>query len=230
MRGPAASPKGAPDAGARVKVCGLTRLADMDAAARAGTAYVGLNFFPKSPRYVTPEQARALALAAPVGLAQVGLFVDPDDEALAAVLAVVPLDMIQLHGHESPRRVAEVKARFGLPVIKALGVADASDLPALDDHGRVADMVLVDAKPPRGAVLPGGNGLTFDWRLVAGRRWPVPWMLAGGLQPGNVAEAMRLTGARQVDVSSGVEAAPGVKDAARIADFCAAAGVRARPE
>lgn len=225
----AAPPFGAPTAGARVKVCGLTRPADVDAAARAGAAYVGLNFFPKSPRYVTPEQARALALAAPVGLAQVGLFVDPDDATLAAVLAVAPLDMIQLHGHETPLRVAEVKARFGLPVIKAVGVADASDLPLLDDHGRVADMLLVDAKPPRDSVLPGGNGLTFDWRLVAGRRWPVPWMLAGGLDAGNVTEAMRLTGARQVDVSSGVEAAPGVKDAARIAAFCAAAGAGGGP-
>lgn len=212
----------------RVKICGMTRAQDVAAAAQVGAAYVGLNFFPKSPRYVTPDQARTLALAAPVGLAQVGLFVDPDDSLLDTVLSVVPLDMIQLHGHETPARVAEVKARYGLPVIKAVGVADAADLPALTDHGRVADMLLVDAKPPRDAVLPGGNGLSFDWRLIAGRRWPVPWMLAGGLNPGNVAEAVALTGARQVDVASGVESAAGVKDAALIAAFCAAAGVTGR--
>jgi phosphoribosylanthranilate isomerase len=130
--------------------------------------------------------------------------------------------MIQLHGDEPPARVSEVRTRFGLPVIKAVGVASAMDLPALDDFGRVADMLLVDAKPPRGAVLPGGNGLAFDWRLIAGRRWPVPWMLAGGLTPDNAADAVRLTGARQVDVSSGVEQAPGVKDPARIVRFAQA--------
>jgi phosphoribosylanthranilate isomerase len=212
----------------RVKICGMTRVQDVAAAAQAGAAYVGLNFFARSPRYVTPEQARALALSAPVGLAQVGLFVDADDALLEHVLSVVPLDMIQLHGHETPARVAQVKARFGLPVIKAVGVADASDLPELTDHGRVADMLLVDAKPPRDSVLPGGNGLTFDWRLIAGRRWPVPWMLAGGLNAGNVAQAVALTGARQVDTASGVESAPGIKDPAMIAGFCAAAGVAGR--
>ena len=188
----------------------------------AGIAYAGLNFFPPSPRFLTPARARAVALAAPPGLARVGLFVDPGDEELAATLDTVPLDMIQLHGHETPARVAEVRARFGLPVIKAVGVADAGDLPALDIHARVADLLLVDAKPPRGAALPGGNGLTFDWRLIAGRRWPVPWLLAGGLNPANVAEAVRLTGARQVDVASGVESAPGVKDAGKVAAFVAA--------
>lgn len=206
----------------RIKVCGLTRPDDMGLLAEAGVAYAGLNFFPPSPRFLTPARARQVALAAPPGMARVGLFVDPGDDLLAATLAEVPLDMIQLHGHEPPARVAQVRARFGLPVIKAVGVADAGDLPALDSHARVADLLLVDAKPPRGAALPGGNGLPFDWRLIARRRWPVPWLLAGGLNPGNVAEAVRLTGARQVDVASGVESAPGVKDAGKVAAFAAA--------
>lgn len=207
----------------RVKICGLTRLADLDAVVSAGAAYVGFNFFPKSPRFLTPAQARALSLAAPPGLARVGLFVDAEDAQIDAVLAETPLDMLQLHGRESPDRMAHLRARHGLPLIKAVGVADAADLPALVEYGRVCDMLLVDAKPPRDAVLPGGNGLAFDWRLIAGRRWPCPWMLAGGLHAGNVAEAIALTGARQVDVASGVESAPGIKDAGKIAAFCAAA-------
>lgn len=210
-------------AGVRVKICGLRRPEDVAAATAAGAAYVGFVFFPPSPRSVAPDQARALALATAPGVAKVGLTVDATDAALEALLAEVPLDILQLHGRESPERVAELRARFGLPVMKAVGVASAVDLPALDLYGRVADMLLVDAKPPPGAVLPGGNGLAFDWRLIAGRRWPVPWMLAGGLTPANVAAAVALTGARQVDVSSGVEAAPGVKDPARIGAFLEAA-------
>jgi len=207
----------------RVKICGLTQPQDIDALVAAGAAYGGLVFFAKSPRAVSLAQARALALAAPAGLARVGLFVDADDAFLDSVLAQVPLDILQLHGHETPERVTALRARYGLPVMKAVGVAGPEDLAALETYGRVADLLLVDAKPPRDAVLPGGNGLAFDWRLIAGRRWPVPWMLAGGLTPGNVAEAIALTGARQVDVSSGVESAPGVKDGAAIARFTAAA-------
>lgn len=206
----------------RVKICGLTRPTDMDAVAAAGAAYAGLVFFARSPRCVTPEQARAIALSAPPGLARVGLFVDAGDAFFDAVLAVTPLDFLQLHGSESPERMAELRARYGLPLIKAVGVADADDLPRLTDYGRHADMLLVDAKPPRDAVLPGGNGLAFDWRLIAGRRWPVPWMLAGGLTPETVADAVALTGATQVDVSSGVERAPGDKDPDLIRRFCAA--------
>lgn len=208
---------------AQVKICGLTRPQDMAAVAAAGAAFAGLNFFAKSPRFVTPAQARALSLAAPVGLARVGLFVDAGDDLIDAVLAEAPLDMLQLHGHESPDRVRALRARHSLPVIKVVGIAGPEDLAALTTFGRVADLLLVDAKPPRDAVLPGGNGLRFDWRLIAGRRWPVPWMLAGGLTPENVAEAIALTGAPAVDVASGVESAPGVKDADRIAAFCAAA-------
>lgn len=210
------------DAPVRVKVCGLTRVADIAALVAARAGYAGLVFFPPSPRALEPAQARAIALAAPPGLARVGLFVNPSDAELDRVLAEVPLDLIQLHGAEPPARVTEVRARLGLPVIKAVGLAGAGDLPALATYGGVADMLLVDAKPPKGAALPGGNGLAFDWRLIAGRRWPVPWLLAGGLTPANAAEAVRLTGARQVDVSSGVESAPGVKDPERIAAFAAA--------
>jgi phosphoribosylanthranilate isomerase len=132
--------------------------------------------------------------------------------------------MLQLHGHETPARVAEVKARYGLPVMKVIGVAQEADLAPLMEYSLVADQILVDAKAPKGAVLPGGNGLTFDWRLLVGRKWLRPWMLAGGLTAANVAEAIRLTGARQVDVASGVESAPGVKDAGLIAAFVRAAG------
>lgn len=207
----------------RVKICGLTRVQDVDAVAASGAAYAGLVFYPRSPRALVPDQARAIALAAPPGLARVGLFVDPSDDLLAGTLAEVPLDIIQLHGAEDPARVAAVRARFGLPVIKAVGIASAADLPKLTQAAQSADMLLVDAKPAPGAALPGGNGLAFDWRLIAGRRWPVPWLLAGGLTPENVAQAVQLTGARQVDVSSGVESAPGVKDPARIAAFVQAA-------
>ena len=208
----------------RVKICGLNSPQDVAAAAAAGAAYVGFVFFPKSPRNISIEQAAQLALETPVGLCKVALTVNADDAMLDALTDAVPLDMLQLHGSESPERVAEVKARYGLPVMKAIGVADASDLPQIDLYSQVADQLLIDAKPPKNADLPGGNGLAFDWRLLAGRKyWQRPWMLAGGLTPENVAEAVRMTGARQVDVSSGVEAAPGQKDAALIARFSAAA-------
>lgn len=208
----------------RVKICGVTRPQDIDAVAEAGAQYVGLNFFPKSPRYVSPDTARELAIAAPLGLAKVGLFVDADDAAIDAVLNKTPLDFLQLHGQETPERLAELRARHGLPIIKAVGVATQEDLVKLDLYETCADMVLVDAKPPKDAVLPGGNGVRFDWRLIANRRWSVPWMLAGGLTPENVAEAISLTGAKQVDTASGVESAPAVKDPQMIAQFCKAAG------
>ena len=207
----------------RVKICGLRTLADVAAVAAAGAAYAGFNFFPKSPRSVTVGEALPLALAAPPGLAKVALVVDAGDPMLDALVEALPLDMLQLHGKESPDRVAEIRSRYGLPVMKAIGVADEGDLAALLEYSLVADQILVDAKPPKNAVLPGGNGLTFDWRLVAQRRWLRPWMLAGGLTAENVAEAVRLTNARQVDVASGVESAPGVKDAGKISGFVRAA-------
>jgi phosphoribosylanthranilate isomerase len=178
-----------------------------------------LVFFEKSPRNITILAAHELALAAPLGLAKVALVVNPSDAELDAITATVPLDMLQLHGRETPERVAEVKARYGLPVMKAVGIADGDDLPKLESYFGVADQILVDAKPPKGGELPGGNGLSFDWRLIAGRRWPCPWMLAGGLTPENVAEAVKMTGAKQVDVSSGVEDAPGQKNAELIQKF-----------
>lgn len=212
----------------RVKICGLTRPGDVAAAVSAGAAYVGFVFFPPSPRHLSPAAARMLAVETPPGVAKVGLVVDIGDADLDALLSEVPVDILQCHGRETPDRVAALRARSGLPVMKAVGLAGEGDLAALDAHADAADMLLVDAKPPRGAALPGGNGLAFDWRLIATRRWTKPWMLAGGLTPDNVAAAVRLTGARQVDVSSGVESAPGIKDADRMADFVAAAGGEAR--
>ena len=202
-----------------VKFCGLSQPADIAAAAEAGARYVGFVFFPKSPRAVSMTQARDLALAVPVGVAKVGLVVDPEDAFLEQLLAEVPLDILQLHGHEAPARVAEIRARAGLPVMKAIGIAEADDLGQIADYAAVSDQLLIDAKPPKNADLPGGNGLSFDWRLLAGRRWPVPWMLAGGLTPDNVRLAVQMTGAQQVDVSSGVESRAGVKDPTLIHAF-----------
>jgi phosphoribosylanthranilate isomerase len=207
----------------RVKICGLSTPETVAASAAAGAAYVGFVFFQKSPRNVTIEQARALAIDVPVGVAKVALTVDPDDTQLQSICEAVPLDMIQLHGNETPERVADVRALTGLPVMKAVGIAGADDVEKLDAYAAVSDQLLVDAKPAPDGELPGGNGITFDWRLISNRRWSQPWMLAGGLTPQNVAEAIRLTGARQIDVSSGVESAPGIKDEAAIRAFVTAA-------
>lgn len=206
----------------RTKICGLRTKEDMTAVVSAGACYAGFVFFPKSPRHLEIEPARKLALSAPAGIVRVALTVNADDEMLDALTAAVPLDMLQLHGNENPKRVAEIKARYGLPVMKALSVSGTEDLDAIDVYGKVADQLLIDAKPPENATLPGGNGRAFDWRLIAERSWTVPWMLAGGLTPGNVAEAVRQADARQVDVSSGVESAPGMKDAGMIHAFVAA--------
>lgn len=204
----------------RVKICGLRTANDIETAANAGAAYVGFVFFAKSPRHVSLEDAAELAALAPMGLCKVALTVNASNSELDAITAAVPLDMLQLHGSESPERVTEVKARYGLPVMKAIGIADEADLPQIDIYSAVADQLLIDAKPPKNVDLPGGNGLAFDWRLLAGRKyWQRPWMLAGGLTPENVSEAIRMTGASQVDVSSGVESAPGVKDQALIEKF-----------
>ncbi|RMF39347.1 MAG: phosphoribosylanthranilate isomerase [Alphaproteobacteria bacterium] len=206
----------------RVKICGLTDEAALAAAQEAGAAYLGFVFFARSPRCLTPERAAELTASVRPGLARVGLFVDPDDALIGAVLDRAGIDIIQLHGHETPERVAALREMTGLPVMKALGIAEAADLDMLPVYEAVADQILVDARPPKGAPVPGGNGIAFDWRLIAGRRWARPWMLAGGLRPENVAEAIRLTGVRQVDVSSGVESAPGIKDPDRIRAFMAA--------
>ena len=207
----------------RVKICGLTTLNTLSAAINSGATYVGFVFFEKSPRHLTIEQAIKMANIVPDGICKTALVVDPSDKDLDDLLDKVPLDMIQLHGHESAERVSEVKDKFGLPVMKAVGISDESDLVNLYEHSRIADQILVDAKPPKNAVLPGGNGLSFDWKLLAGRRWSTPWMLAGGLNSSNLLQAAKLTGARQFDVSSGVETSTGVKDIKLISDFIQAA-------
>ena len=207
----------------RVKICGLSTPESLNAAVSAGAAYVGFVFFEKSPRNISIDTARELAIEVPLGVGKVALTVNATDADLQAITDAVPLDFLQLHGSETPERVAEVKSRFGLPVMKAIGIADAPDLDKIDQYVGVADQLLIDAKPPKHSDIPGGNGISFDWRLIAGRRWPIPWMLAGGLTPENVAEAIALTGANQVDVSSGVESAPGIKDPKAIERFLKAA-------
>ena len=202
-----------------VKICGLSRPEHVAAAVDAGAAYVGFVFFEKSPRNVSFETARALALGVPPGVAKVALIVNADDAFLDDLTRTVPLDILQLHGSETPERVAEIKPRYGLPVMKAVGVAAADDRADIDTYARVADQILVEATPPKGSDRPGGNGVSFDWRLIANRRWPVPWMLAGGLTQDNVGDAVRVTGARTVDLSSSVERAPGEKDATLIRAF-----------
>ena len=213
----------------RIKICGLSKPQDIVAVTEARVNYVGFVFFAKSPRNVALDVARDLALSVPAGIAKVALVVDADDAFLDTLTASVPLDMLQLNGAEPPERVAQVRERYGLPVMKAVGVREASDLPALDVYAEVADQLLLDAIPPQGGERPGGNGVAFDWRLIAGRRWPVPWMLAGGLTAANVAEAIRLTGTQQVDLSSSVESAPGVKDPDLIQAFCKAARAEVIP-
>ncbi len=208
----------------RVKICGLRDAASVATAVEAGARYLGFVFFAKSLRNIAVAQARDLAVEVPMGVAKVALVVNATDAELAEIVEAVPLDMLQLHGAETPARVAEIRARFGLPVMKAIGVAEAADLAQIPGYEAVADQILLDAKAPKGAVLPGGNGLAFDWRLVKDHKFSKPWMLAGGLTPENVAEAVRLTGALQVDVSSGVESSAGVKDAALIRAFLRAAG------
>jgi len=212
----------------RVKICGLRSRAEVGAAVDAGADYVGIVFFPPSPRHLTLADAQWVVGEVPPGVIKVALTVDPTDDAVEALLAAVPIDMLQLHGRERPERVADLRKRFGLPVMKAVGISGEADLAQIDDYAGVADQILVDARPPRGAGLPGGNGLAFDWRLIRGQRWKRPWMLAGGLTPENVAQAVRLTGAEQVDVSSGVESRPGYKDAARILAFARSARDAAR--
>ncbi|MFQ3622153.1 MAG: phosphoribosylanthranilate isomerase [Acetobacteraceae bacterium] len=213
----------------RVKICGIAEAAGFDAAVAAAADLVGFVFFPPSPRAVSPAGAAALSARHEGGPGRVGLFVDPDDAEIAAVLDALPLDLIQLHGAERPDRVAAVRARFGVPVMKAVGVAaraEAED--AVAAYAPVADSLLFDAKPPPGATRPGGNAVAIDAAMLRGLAVPVPWLLAGGLTPETVASAILASGAPGVDVSSGVERSPGVKDPASIRRFVAAARA-ARP-
>ncbi|MFM2042481.1 MAG: hypothetical protein RLY86_1057 [Pseudomonadota bacterium] len=207
----------------QTKICGINHPDAMTAAVEGGARYVGLVFYPRSPRNVPGPTAAQLSRLAPTGVRVVGLFVEPGDEELDTIVTSVPLDMIQLHGEETPGRVREIRERYGIEVMKAVKVADAADLDAARPYQEWADRLLFDAKPPKSVTaLPGGNGLTFDWDLLAGRVWERPWMLSGGLTPETVAEAVRRTGAASVDVSSGVEDRPGHKDPARIRAFLAA--------
>ncbi len=205
-----------------VKICGLKTSEHIADAAKAGARYIGFVFFEKSPRFVTNAQARELAVDVPLGIMKVGLFVDPSDAFLDDVLANVPLDMIQLHGEESPLRVAEIRKRYGLPIMKVFGVSQASDLDDLESYS-AADQFLFDTKPPKDADLPGGNGIAFDWTILEKAEIKKPWMLAGGLNAENLAQAVELSGALQVDVSSGVESAKGIKDKKLINEFITAA-------
>jgi phosphoribosylanthranilate isomerase len=208
--------------GVIVKICGLSTRPTLEATIAAGADMAGFVFFEKSPRHVALETARALGQAAQGRIAKVALTVDADDSALDAIVAALAPDLLQLHGEETRERVAAVKARFRLPVIKAIGVADAADIARATAYREVADTLLFDAKPAPNAAVPGGAGTVFDWELMRGYSGG-DWMLSGGLDPANVAEALRRTGAPAVDVSSGVESERGVKDEAKIAAFVAAA-------
>lgn len=207
------------------KICGIKSPEAMAAAAAGRAAYVGLVFYPPSPRNVTPEQAASLIAGVPEHIAKVGLFVDADDDTLQRVLDVVPLDLLQLHGNETPQRVADIKKTFDVQVMKAVRIAGPDDIARAADFVAVSDRLLFDAQAPAdmAGALPGGNGLAFDWSLLAQKEWPLPWMLSGGLTPENLAQAVTATGAVCVDVSSGVEASRGVKDPEKIARFLAIA-------
>jgi phosphoribosylanthranilate isomerase len=206
------------------KICGLSTPAAVAAAVAGGADYLGFVFYPPSPRAVSLSTAARLCALAPAAVMRVALFVDADDAEIEAVLSAAPaIDILQFHGGETPERVAVARSRFRRRVMKSIAVAGSDDLPAADCYQEAADLLLFDARPPRRPdMLPGGNGLVFDWRLLAGRQWRLPWLLSGGLTAESVAEAVRVSGAAAVDVSSGVESRPGDKDPARIGAFLAA--------
>jgi phosphoribosylanthranilate isomerase len=206
-----------------VKICGLSKPATLEAALEAGADMVGFVFFARSPRHVGLDAAGALGARVAGRARTVALTVDADDLALAAIVEALAPDLLQLHGTETPERVRQVRQRFGLPVIRALSIGGPGDLARIAAFDAVADHLLFDARPPGEATRPGGNGEAFDWNLLRGLSTRRPWLLAGGLTPETVARALRETGAPGLDVSSGVESAPGVKDAARIARFVAEA-------
>lgn len=207
-------------AGLDIKICGLTTREAVDAVIAGGATHAGFIHFAKSPRHIAPEPAAPLVAAAQAGgLKAVSVTVDADDDVLAAIVERMAPDMLQLHGRETPARVAAVKARFGLPVMKALSISVFDDLAKADPYRGIADRFLFDAKPPEGAVLPGGNAVTFDWSLMTRFSLPTDYLLAGGLDAGNVADALLIAAPPGIDLSSGVETAPGVKDARLIAQF-----------
>lgn len=205
-----------------IKICGLSTPDTVAAALDSGASHIGFIFFPKSPRNVLPELAGQLRQAARGRAKAVAVTVDATDEQLDAIVGAMKPDMLQLHGKETPERVAEVRARYSLPVIKALSVSSADDLLAIQNFRGVADKMLLDAKAPKGSELPGGNGVTFDWTLLNGLDADVDYMLSGGLNAGNVGAALKIANPPGLDISSGVESAPGVKDVALIRAFFAA--------
>ncbi len=208
-----------------VKICGLSTPEMVHVAVEAGATHVGFMFYERSPRNVTVTQAADLRALLPKTVQAVAIMVNPDDTLVDEIARSVKPDLLQLHGSETPERVTAIKTRTGLPVMKVISVADAGDVATAEIYEKAADLLLFDAKPPKSmaGALPGGNGLVFDWSLIAGHRPEMPWMLSGGLDAGNVAEAIRITGAEAVDVSSGVESAPGRKDPALIEAFIRAA-------
>ncbi len=203
------------------KICGLKTTDTVAAAVEGGAGFVGFAFFARSPRYVDPETVKQLEAHVPSSVQKVGLLVDESDERIAEILSGCDLDLLQLHGHETPERVAAIRARFGKKVIKVIPVSAASDLDRAAAYEDVADYLMFDAKPPKSMTdaLPGGNALSFDWTLLAGRDFRLPWFLAGGLTPDNLTEAVRISGAPMVDVSSGVEDRPGEKNVSKIKAF-----------
>jgi phosphoribosylanthranilate isomerase len=205
----------------KVKICGVRTPAIIDTAVQEGADFVGLVFFPKSPRYVSPEDAGALAEAARGRIGTVAVLVDPNDALIDRVVAAVHPDLLQLHGSETPERVASIRVRTHLPVMKAIPVAEIGDAQEAGAYAGIADYILFDAKSAPEAVLPGGNGVPFNWKALTGLS--PPFALSGGLTPGNVGEAIRLTGASLVDVSSGVERAAGEKDESLVRNFIQAA-------
>jgi phosphoribosylanthranilate isomerase len=205
-----------------IKICGLSTPETVAAALDGGASHVGFIFFAKSPRYVTPQEAGRLREAARGRAHAVAVSVDADDTTFDAIAAEMRPDMLQLHGRETPPRVAELKTRYGLPVMKAFSVSEADDLEAIRPYLGVADRFLFDAKPPKGAELPGGNGIPFDWRVLAALDGDVDYMLSGGLNSANIGAALKLVKPAGIDISSGVESAPGVKDAGLIREFFAA--------
>ena len=202
-----------------LKICGLNTLAAIKAAVTGRAAYIGFVFFEASPRAVTPDIMANLSLPVPKTIKKVGLFVDASMEEIAAAVSTGSLDMIQLHGSEAPSMLAEIRSKFGLPVMKAVAIACEDDLAKARNYENCADMLLFDAKPPPGASRPGGNALSFDWALVAGQDWKLPWMLAGGIDLENLAQAVQISGASAIDVSSGVEDPPGIKSPAKITEL-----------
>jgi len=204
-----------------VKICGLRTLPALQTAIEAGATYIGFVFFDRSPRNITTEQAASLAREIPKPTIKTGVFVNPDNAQLSHILKHVPLDLIQLHGTESPDRLQEIKDLFRIPVMKAITISGPDDLTQAKRYDPIADMLLFDAKATASCKnsLPGGNGISFDWQLLKGIEWQIPWMLSGGLNIGNIQQAIRISGAKIVDISSGIEKHPGEKSLTKIREF-----------